>query len=226
MENRLIITIDGPSAAGKSTLANLLAQSLNYLYIDTGAMYRAIAWKVLKSGINPRDEEEVVKLTKRSQISFRWNGEEFRLFFAEKDISNQIRDERIGEVASMISVIPEVRKRMVALQREMCKGGGVVLEGRDTGTVVCPFADVKFYLDASTRERGKRRYLEIKDKSMPKDLESTIKEIKRRDLRDTRRKHSPLKKAVDAIYIDSTSLTIEEVLQIMLKKAKELLHSR
>lgn len=222
-EKRLIITIDGPSAAGKSTIGKLLAKELDYLYLDTGAMYRAIAWQVVESRINPTNRKKITKIAKECRISFRREGDEMRIFCDDRDISDKIRGERIGKVASVVSIIPEVRKEMVKRQRDLAKRGGIVLEGRDTATVVCPAADIKFYLDASPQARGKRRFLEIRDKSIAKDLKNITEEIKQRDQRDSRRKYSPLKKAEDAICIDSTSLKIEEVLQLMLQKVNKLL---
>jgi len=222
-KKRLIITIDGPSAAGKSTMAKMLAKELGYLYLDTGSMYRAVAWKMISSEVDPKNRKKIIELAESCRISFHRKGDEIRLLCEGKDISDKIREERIGEVASLVSVIPEVRRELVTIQRDMAKKGGIVLEGRDTGTVVYPDADIKFYLDASPQERGKRRFLELKDKSIAKDLENITKEIKMRDHRDSRRKHSPLKKAANAIYIDTTCLKIEEVLQIMLQKVNKLL---
>jgi len=225
-KKRLIITIDGPSAAGKSTMAKMLAKELGYLYLDTGSMYRAVAWKMISSEVDPKNRKKIIELAESCRISFHRKGDEIRLLCEGKDISDKIREEKIGEVASIISLIPEVRERLVEVQRDIAKNGGIVLEGRDTGTVVCPFADIKFYLDASPQERGKRRFLEMKDKSMAKDLKNITEEIKQRDKRDSRRKHSPLKKAADATYIDTTYLKIEEVLQIMLQKVNKLLVNR
>jgi cytidylate kinase len=224
MENKkLIITIDGPSAAGKSTLAKLLAQRLNYHYLDTGSMYRAIAWKVINSKVYPEDKEKVIKLAEKCSLSLQYKGDAFSIYINNKDITDKIRDEKIGEVASIISSIPEVRKRMVEIQRTIVKAGGFVLEGRDTGTIVCPQAEVKFYLDASPQERGKRRYLDLQYISGEVDIKKITEEILQRDDRDSKREHSPLKKAKDAIYIDSTILKIEEVLEIMLQKVREYL---
>ena len=152
-----------------------------------------------------------------------YKGDTFRIYINNKDITDEIRDEKIGEVASIISTVPEVRKRMVEIQRTIVKAGGFVLEGRDTGTIVYPQAEVKFYLDASPQERGKRRYLDLQYVSGEVDIKKVTEEILQRDDRDSKREHSPLKKAKDAIYIDSTILKIEEVLEIMLQKVREYL---
>jgi cytidylate kinase len=220
-DKKLIITIDGPSAAGKSTLAKLLAQRLKYHYLDTGSMYRAVAWKVIDSKVNPANKEEVIKLVKECSFSLRYEGEAVFIYINNRDITDKIRDERIGEIASLISTIPEVRKKMVEMQRNLVKAGGFVLEGRDTGTVVCPQAEVKFYLDALPEERGKRRYKDLKRISKEINITRVIEEIQQRDERDSKRKHSPLKKAKDAIYIDSTKEKIEDVLEIMLQQVRK-----
>lgn len=220
-DKKLIITIDGPSAAGKSTLAKLLAQKLKYHYLDTGSMYRAIAWKVIDSKVDPANKEKVIKLVKECSLSLHYEEDTVYIYINNKDITDKIRDERIGEIASLISTIPEVRKRMVEIQRAIVKAGGFVLEGRDTGTVVCPQAEVKFYLDALPEERGKRRYKDLKRISKDINIIRVIEEIQQRDERDSKREHSPLKKAKDAIYIDSTDEKIEEVLEIMLQKVRK-----
>lgn len=215
-KNGLVIAIDGPSGAGKSTAARLLAKQLGYIYIDTGAMYRAVGWKAKREGIDPADEGKLTALCARTQVTIRKDNSDPRFFVDGIDVTREIRTPEMGMVASLVSKSPAVRARLLVLQRELGKTGGVVMDGRDIGTVVFPDANVKFYLDASAEERGKRRYLELKAMGHDVDCARITREIKERDQQDSGRELAPLKKADDAIVIDSTALSIAEMLDRML----------
>ncbi len=214
---RLTIAIDGPSGAGKSTVARSLAGRLGYIYIDTGAMYRSLALRAKGRGISPEDELALKRLAVSLHIRFATQGEQTRVFSEGEDITEAIRTPEISRLASAISKQKEVREALVEMQREMGKKGGVVLEGRDIGTVVFPGADVKFYLDAESGERIRRRYDEMIEKGVKVDLGETRDELLKRDYNDTHRVHSPLKKAIDAVFIDSTHRSVEEVVEEMVR---------
>jgi cytidylate kinase len=221
VKQELIIAIDGPSGSGKSTLSKLLARALKYTNIDTGAMYRSVALAASRAGLEPQDREALARLCRQLRIEFlRRDGEE-RVLLDGEDVSAQIRTPEASMLASRFSAVPEVRQAMVGLQREMGAGGGVVLEGRDIGTVVFPRAEVKFFLLAGARERGRRRYEELKAKGLQVDLEQTIVEVKARDEADSAREHAPLIQAEDAIAIDTTTMTIDEVLREMVRLVHE-----
>ena len=217
---RLTIAIDGPSGAGKSTVARSLARRLGYVYIDTGAMYRSLALRVKGRGVSPEDELALKRLALSLHIRFATEGEETRVFCEGEDITGAIRTPEMSRLASSISKQKGVREALVQMQREMGKEGGVVLEGRDIGTVVFPDADVKFYLDAESNERIKRRYDEMTEKGMKVDLEETREELLQRDYNDTHRVHSPLKKATDAVLVDSTHRSVGEVVEEMVRVIK------
>jgi len=221
---QLTIAIDGPSGAGKSTVAKSLAKRLGYVYIDTGAMYRSLALKVKEEGISPEDELTLQRLALSVHIRFVTEGEQTRVFCQGEDVTEAIRTPEMSRLASSISKQKGVREAMVQMQREMGKEGGVVLEGRDIGTVVFPGADVKFYLDAESSERIRRRYDELVEKGVKVDLEETREELLQRDYNDTHRVHSPLKKAADAVFIDSTHRSVEEVVEEMARVVKEKVH--
>jgi len=212
---RLIIAIDGPSGAGKSTVAKALAKRLGYQYIDTGAMYRALAWKVKRVSVDIEDEPALTELASSLHFTFLTEGERVRFFCDHEEITEAIRSPEISLLASEISRRKGVREALVEKQREMGKEGGMVFEGRDIGTVVFPKADIKFYLHADTVERGRRRFKELLEKGMEVDFEETLKEVIERDRNDMNREISPLKKAEDAIEIDSTRLSVEEVVEEM-----------
>ncbi len=212
----LIIAIDGPSGAGKSTIARIIADRLKYLYLDTGAMFRAVALKVKESGVSIDDERTLAEVCRNVNISFeRLNDGGFRVLSNGKDVSDAIRTPEISMLTSLISAKKVVRDILLQLQRQMGADGGVVLEGRDIGTVVFPDADIKFFLSASAEERGKRRFLELSAKGEKTTLEQTISAVIQRDAQDEQREHAPLRKADDAVDIDTTSLSIEEVLATM-----------
>jgi cytidylate kinase len=217
----LIITIDGPSGAGKSTIARMLAQRLGYTYIDTGAMYRAIAWKAKQEGVDPSDDAALQQLCSRIDVTIMHDSSVQRILVNGVDVTGEIRTPEMGMMASAVSKSPAVRARLLTLQRGLGSSGGVVMDGRDIGTVVFPGAEVKFYLDASAEERGRRRWQELKDKGMDVDQAVITAEIRARDLQDSSRTIAPLKRAPDASYVDSSTMTIEEVVATMLSVCAE-----
>lgn len=212
----MVIAIDGPSGAGKSTTARLLAERLGYLYIDTGAMYRAVGWKTKQEGVDPSQEERLELLCRRTDVTIGHDGRGQRIFVDGKDVSDLIRTPEMGMLASTVSKSPAVRKRLLSLQRELGRSGGVVMDGRDIGTVIFPDADVKFFLDASAEERGRRRCLELRAKGLDVDQAAVTDEIRARDAQDSTRSLAPLRQADDAILIDSSRLAVDEVLARML----------
>ncbi len=212
----LIVAIDGPSGAGKSTLSKRLAAALGYINIDTGAMYRTVALAASRAGVDPGDESALESLCVDLRIEFVRTSDGERVLLGGEDVSGEIRTPAISLLTSRISAVAAVRRDLVRRQRGMGEQGGVVLEGRDIGTVVFPHAEVKFFLSASARERGRRRFEELRAKGADVDLEQTIAEVEERDAADCAREHAPLVQAPDAVVIDSTRLGIEEVLQEML----------
>jgi CMP/dCMP kinase len=214
----MIIAIDGPSASGKSTLGRLLARALSLLYIDTGSMYRAVALAVIEAHIDPGDTAAVTALANRIEIDLKGDPDSLSVLLDGREVTEQIRTESVTEMASVVSTIPGVRRAMVERQRAMGKRGAV-LNGRDIGTVVFPDADRKFFLDAAPEERAERRFIEDQLKSTSSaTLAETLADLNERDRRDSTRADSPLKIADDAIVIDSTGKTIEEVLAEMMKR--------
>jgi len=212
-----VITIDGPSGAGKGTVARILAKRLGYGDLDTGALYRTVAWKAREMKIDPEDESALAKMLKDVTISF--SGD--RISVDGMDVSSEIRTAEIGELSSQISAMPVVRQGLFEIQRDMCLKGKVVIEGRDTGTTIFPESENKFYLDASVEERARRRYEELKLKDPVITLEATIEDIKKRDTRDSTRKTSPLTRTGDMIYVDSTGLGIGEVVEKVIDNLKK-----
>lgn len=219
----MIVAIDGPSGAGKSSLTRLLAQRLGYIHIDTGAMFRAVALMAKRAGIACDDDAALEGLCSTLAITFCRDGESCRVLVNGEDVSGAIRSEEIGLFTSCISARKPVRDALLAMQRKMGAAGGVILEGRDIGTVVFPDAEVKFFLSATARERGRRRFLELSGRGEEATLEETIAKVVSRDRQDEGREHAPLKKADDAISIDSTSLSIEEVLELMERTVRQKL---
>ncbi|PIQ89859.1 MAG: cytidylate kinase [Candidatus Omnitrophica bacterium CG11_big_fil_rev_8_21_14_0_20_42_13] len=216
MSKSLIIAIDGPAGSGKSTIAKFLAEKLKLLYIDTGAMYRAVTLNVLNNRIDPSNAEQVSEIAANSRIGLKRNNNGLIVMLNDKDVTEQIRSKEVNAAVSDIAKIKEVRKIMVKQQQMLGKGGGVILEGRDIGTVVFPDADFKFFLDAAPGERARRRYDEIKGKYAV-TLTEIERNVSRRDNIDSNREAGPLKQAADAVYIDTTDLTIEEVVERILK---------
>jgi cytidylate kinase len=223
MTRPLIIAIDGPSGAGKSTLGRRLARELGLLYIDTGAMYRAAALAAIKAGVELSDAERVAEVARRASIRLEGDPDSLRVILDGRDVSQEIRGEGVGQAASVVSAIPEVRRELVRQQRGMGAQGGVVLDGRDIGTVVFPSADVKFFLTAVPEERARRRLDEERARHHAQTFEATLADINERDLRDSTRDDSPLRIADDAVVIDTTEFTIEEVFQRMLQVIRERL---
>ena len=211
----MIIAIDGPSGAGKSTLGRMLARALNLLYIDTGSMYRAVALAVMESSVNATDDVAVGSLAARIDIDLQGDPESLRVTLDGRDVTETIRGEDVTQMSSVISTIPEVRRAMVARQREMGRRGAV-LNGRDIGTVVFPEAEVKFFLTAEAEERAQRRFAEEHEHDAKVDFAETLADMTERDRRDSTRLDSPLKIAEDAILIDSTGLSIQEVFERMM----------
>jgi cytidylate kinase len=214
----MIIAIDGPSGAGKSTLGKMLAKRLGLLYLDTGAMYRAAALAATDAGISLEDENSVVEAVNRANIELAGEPDALVVSLDGKDVSADIRTPEAAKAASVVSTISGVRKRMVELQRSIGEAApkGCVLEGRDIGSVVFPNADVKFFLTAKTEARARRRFEEDSAKSRETTYEKTLSEIIERDRRDSTRKDSPLVKTDDAIEIDTSDLSLDEVMEIML----------
>lgn len=215
---RPCIAIDGPVAAGKSTVARLVARALGYTYIDSGAMYRALAWAARRRGVGPDQPDRVSALLASLdlRLSPAPDGSN-RVSAAGRDITREIRTPDIGQLASQLSEIPEVRGRMVSLQQEMARGGAVVMEGRDIQTVVLPDAEVKIFLVAAPEERARRRCLELRERGIQADLGSVLAEIEARDRRDSNRAHSPLRAAPDSVRLDTGGLTVEQVAEAVLE---------
>ncbi len=214
-----VIAIDGPGGAGKSTIAGLLAEELGYLHLDTGAMYRAVTLAALEKNIGFNDNEALTKVAENLNIDFNQKGE---IFIDGRNVSQEIRSQEVNAHVSETAAIKEVREIMVKKQKKIAEENKVVMDGRDITTVVLPDAEYKFYLTASLEERAKRRYDEMKAKNIEVDIKGIKKNIKNRDQKDSQRAYSPLKKADDAVLIDSTNLSIEEVI----KKIKEIIQHK
>ena len=216
------MAIDGPAGAGKSTVAKAVAKRLGYRYMDTGAMYRALAWKVMRRGADPADEETLEEMLDSTAVDL---GTDHTVMLDGDDVSGAIRTPEVGQMASRVSGIGIVRRRMAELQRAMGRDGRVVAEGRDMGTVVFPEAEVKIYLDASPETRARRRFDELAGKGSALTLEETLADVMRRDRRDKERSMAPLRQADDAVFIDSTTLpadaVIEKILEEVRSKSKE-----
>lgn len=225
MSSPLIIAIDGPSGAGKTTLGRMLARELNLLYIDTGSMYRAVALAVMESSISSNDDVAVGSLAGRVSIELLGDPDSLQITLEGRDVTEEIRSEDVTHLSSIISAIPEVRRAMVERQREMGKGGAV-LNGRDIGTVVFPDADVKFFLTAVPEERAKRRFIEEHAHDSGVSFDETFADMSERDQRDATRSDSPLALAKDSIVIDSTGLSINDVFERMMVVIRERLDNR
>jgi cytidylate kinase len=215
MALRLIVAIDGPAGAGKSTAARLLADALGYALLDTGAIYRVMALRALERGIGWDDGAAVAALAEGLNLSFKLDGEVNRVFVDGQEMGISIRTPEISEGASRVSALPEVRAALLDLQRRIGAAGGVVVEGRDIGTVVFPQAEAKFFLTASADERARRRVAELRAAGRPAELETTRAELIARDQRDSTRAAAPLRKADDALEIDSSALSRTEVVDRM-----------
>ena len=212
--NNIIIAVDGPAGAGKSTISKLIAKELNINYIDTGAMYRSVTYKCLYEGIDVHDEKAVIEAANRSEIDFRNNN----IYLDGKTVNEEIRTREVSANVSNVAKIKEVRYLMVDIQRKIGSDNSVILDGRDIGSYVFPNADYKFYLVATPEERGKRRYKELCEKGYEGTLEEIIQDIIKRDEIDSNREFAPLVKAEDAIEIDTTGLNIEQVVEAVVSK--------
>ena len=218
--NRLIIAIDGPSGAGKSTLAKRLAKDLGFIYLDTGAMYRALALKVLRQAVDLADDTRLGQLVDDTEINLRHRAGNLEVLLDGEDVSGQIRTPEVSQMASKVSALKKVRDRMLVLQRAMGERGSVVAEGRDIGTVIFPRAEVKIYLDASADERARRRCRELTAAGRQVDLQETLREIEERDKRDSERDIAPLRRADDALLLDSSSVDADQVAALVLNQIK------
>lgn len=207
----LNIAIDGPSGAGKSTLAKLIAKELDLLYLDTGAMYRGVAYYIVGKGISPDDKESVINVLPEIDMDVIYDNGEQKIIISGNDVTPFIREHNISMAASTVSKIPEVRLKLVELQRTIASKSPCVLDGRDIGSYVLPNADFKFFLTAAPEERARRRYLELKEKGAELDYEIILNDIKARDYQDSNRSFCPLKATEDSIIIDSTEMTAQEV---------------
>ena len=217
----MIVAIDGPAASGKSTSAKLLAKELSFLYLDTGAMYRCVSWAVIKDEIDLSNDRQLLNFLKKFKIDLKNTGNRSSFYVNNKDVTDLIRKSNISQRVSEVSAIPDIRDFMVDIQRNYAKSENCVMEGRDIGTVVFPKAEVKFFIIASDEVRAKRRKLELESLGEKKSLSELIDEIRRRDDFDSNRGHSPLKKAFDAIEIDTTDLSIDEQVKLMLGIVKQ-----
>ncbi len=211
-----IIAIDGPAGSGKTTTAKFVAQRLGFYYIDTGSIYRALTLKVLRAGVSPADSQRVADLARTTRIDVRFQDGEMRVFLDGEDVTERLRDPEISRAISDVSANPAVREVGVRIQRQLGKQGGVVVEGRDIGTVVFPDADFKFFLTADRRERARRRLKELRQKKVATTLAEVEADIRRRDERDSSRTLAPLRKAEGAVVIDTTHLTVEQQVDAIL----------
>lgn len=210
------IAIDGPAGAGKSTIARLVAKEKGYIYVDTGAMYRGLAVHFLSRGIAPEETDKIRDACQDAEVSIGYEDGQQQIYLNGENITSRLRLEEVGNMASKSSAIPEVREKLLSLQRELARRQDVVMDGRDIGTCVLPDADVKVYLTASSRTRAKRRYDELTEKGIPCDLAQIEKDIIDRDNRDMNREISPLRQAEDAVLVDSSDMTIRQVADAIL----------
>lgn len=222
MSKSINITLDGPSGSGKTTIAKAIAKDLNYIYVDTGGMYRGVAWFVDSRDIDATDEQGVVGVLPELRLDIKVVGGEQHVFVNGQDVSGQIRTPKMSQCASIISTYKDVRHKLVSMQREIARSVNSVFDGRDMGSYVLPFAEYKFYLTADIDERAKRRYLELKDKGQEVAFEDVKQDMIERDERDSSRAFAPLVIPTGAFVIDTTNLTIEEVKNIILNKIGKL----
>ena len=211
------VAIDGPAGAGKSTIAKQIARRLGYIYVDTGAMYRAMAYYLIQNQVDAADQEAIAAACQHADISICYQDGEQVVLLNGENVNAYLRTEAVGNMASVSSVVPEVRKKLVELQQKLARETDVVMDGRDIGTVVLPDADVKVYLTASVETRAKRRFLELQEKGEPADLAKIAADIEDRDYRDMHRDVSPLRQAEDATLVDSSDMTIDQVVERILE---------
>lgn len=217
------IAIDGPAGAGKSTIARAAARSLGFLYVDTGAMYRAIALHLLRNHVEAEDTDKIEELLADMTIRIIYSGGEQQIILNGENVTSQLRKEEVGNMASKSAANPKVREKLLQLQRDIARDNDVIMDGRDIGTFVLPKADVKVYLTASVEERANRRYLELKEKGQDADIKKIEEDIRTRDFQDMNRSIAPLKQAEDAVVIDSSRLSIPEVMDRIVDAFQELL---
>lgn len=211
------IAIDGPAGAGKSTIARRVAKELSFIYVDTGAMYRAMALYLLRKEVNKDDTEQIGNICQDAEISIEYQNGEQIVLLNDENVNSYLRTEEVGNMASVSSAVPRVREKLLSLQRKLARDMSVVMDGRDIGTTILPDADVKIYLTASSPTRAKRRYLELQEKGTVCNLDEIQKDIEERDQRDMNREISPLRQAEDAILVDSSDLTIQQVVDRILQ---------
>lgn len=220
MLKRLVITVDGPAGSGKSTVGRILAKRVSYMYLDTGLLYRAVAWRAMRRGVSIADDEELGRMCDGITVPLD-AGETMRVLIDGEDVSGDLRTEEIGMLASSVSAIPAVREALLPLQRSAGRQGGIVAEGRDMGTVVFPDADVKFFLDADVGERARRRYLQLVEGGKNADLDEVRRGLTIRDHQDTSRQIAPLRPAADSVVVDTTGIGIEGVVERMATIVRE-----
>ncbi|EGG84226.1 cytidylate kinase [Lachnospiraceae bacterium 2_1_46FAA] len=214
------IAIDGPAGAGKSTIAKKVAKKLGYIYVDTGALYRGMAVYFLENGVSADETEQIGKMCRQAVVTLGYEDGVQQVYLNGENITAKLREEEVGKMASVSSAIKEVRLQLLELQRDLAAKENVVMDGRDIGTNVLPQAETKIYLTASVETRAKRRFLELQEKGVPCVLEEIAKDIEDRDYRDMNRDVAPLKQAEDAVYIDSSEMSIDEVVAEILKYCK------
>lgn len=215
MSRTIQIAIDGPSGAGKSTMARLLAQQLRFVYVDTGAMYRAVGLFAQRAGVEEEEIEAILPMLNEIQIDIQYVDGNQRIFLSGEDVSEAVRTEKSGRYASAVSALPAVRQFLLGLQRRLAENQNVIMDGRDIGTVILPQAQVKIFLTASPEERARRRFAELRQKGQPADYDQVYQDLLERDQRDSRRTAAPLRPAADAVTLDATAYSLEETLERM-----------
>ena len=215
------IAIDGPAGAGKSTIAKKVAKELDFIYVDTGAMYRSMALYLIRKGVKAEEKNKIIELLPEIHVTLAYVEGEQHVYLNKEEVSSLIRNEEVSQMTSSVSTIPEVREALLSLQRNLAKENNVLMDGRDIGTCVLPNAELKIYLTASTKVRAKRRYDEMIEKGMECNLKELEASIKERDQRDMNREIAPLKQAEDAVFLDTSDMNIEEVVNAIIRLVKE-----